>query len=69
MAQAIIDGLLKRNSLERRGVRFQWTFENAQKFAAETGVHACKSNQEVASQSDIVLLAVKPKSLKKYWKN
>lgn len=26
MAQAIIDGLLKRNSLERRGVRFQWTF-------------------------------------------
>lgn len=66
MAQAIIDGLLKKGTVSKEEVFVSsGHFENAQKFAAETGVHACKSNQEVASQSDIVLLAVKPKIIEK----
>lgn len=69
MAQAIIDGLLKTGTVSKEEVFVSsGHFENAQTFAAETGVHACKSNQEVASKSDIVLLAVKPKIIEKVLK-
>ena len=41
MAQAIIDGLLKKGTVSKEEVFVSsGHFENAQKFAAETGVHA-----------------------------
>ncbi len=62
MAQAIIRGLLEKETFSKDEIFVSsGHFENAQAFAKQTGVTACQTNQEVAEQVDILLLAVKPK--------
>ena len=39
-------------------------FESAQKFALETGVNACSTNDEAAQEANIIFLAVKPAYIK-----
>ncbi|MBF8808683.1 MAG: pyrroline-5-carboxylate reductase [Enterococcus lacertideformus] len=62
MAQAIINGLIETGTFAKENIFVSsGHYENAQRFAEKTGVIACHSNQEVAKQADIILLAVKPK--------
>lgn len=62
MAQAIINGLIEHETVAKEDIFVSsGHFENAQRFAEATGVTACQTNQEVAKQVDVILLAVKPK--------
>ncbi len=64
MGQAMVQGLLKTKSVQAGNV---WACarnkEKLQKNCDELGIHACRDAEEVVSNSDLVLLAVKPYQL------
>lgn len=68
MAQAIIDGLLKRNSLERRGVRFSGHFENAQNLLLKLASMHAKVIRKL-HHNQISFFSRETKIIEKYWKN
>lgn len=64
MATAIIHGLVHKEVIPAKDIFVSsGHFEHAQKLGDTIGVTPCKTNQEVASTTDILILAVKPNIL------
>jgi pyrroline-5-carboxylate reductase len=61
MASALLGGVLKAGVCEPEQVRVSDCHQaSAEQLAAETGCRLCRSNEEVARQSEVLLLCVKP---------
>lgn len=64
MAGAIINGVLKNNLLTAQALYVSDTDESKLHALSGKGINLCASNSEVVSQSDIIVLAVKPQSMR-----
>jgi pyrroline-5-carboxylate reductase len=64
MATALVRGMIRAGTAEPRSVRASDPVEAARAaLAAETGIAAAGSNVQVARESDVLVLAVKPQSM------
>jgi len=60
MASAMIGGLVGTEITGDQVSVFDPSADNMQRLSNEFGVHACASNDELVSKSDVLLLAIKP---------
>ena len=65
MATALIKGLIKSGAYERKNLRAADKIEASLKKAEEEfGIRCCASNQELVSESAVIVLSVKPQNMR-----